>query len=539
MREQADGDTTDVSPFQYVTSQVKAAVQQAHEVEAEAEVSRADSQFGDFQTNIAMQLAKSLQKAPFDVAQPIAEVLRNVDGVSVVETAGPGFINITLTDAYWQEYLARIGDAFGWNESGGGQKVQVEFISANPTGPLTLGNARGGFIGDVLSNVLDTQGYEVTREYYFNDAGTQISKLVESVKAEAGLLEVEERQYGGAYVSKLARDFGEELVEQNDASLKKLLTQAILTDYIRPDIDKMKIEFDEWFNEMTLLEDGTFDKTIGMLQEHGLLFEREGATWVDTGKGGDPREERVFIKSNGDPAYFAPDVAYHVNIFGDRGFDMAIKELGPDHVAQFPSVKAPISLLFPDKELHLLAHQQMRLMQEGREVKMSKRLGHFVTVGELIDEVGADVARFFFLMRSADTHMDFDLDLAKEQSQKNPFWYVMYAYVRARAIQREAGDQGLAVAEAAGELNSIEREMVKQLSRLPELLEEIAGNYEVHRLTFYGYELARLFHEWYEEVRVIELPDEEAAEKLYFLQRFIRAMEAYWRVLGIEPYEQM
>ncbi len=527
-------------PSSYLSAVLASGIKELFAIDAEATVESTDRRFGDFQSNAALQLQKELQRAPRDIAKELAEYLSNIKEVAEAEVAGPGFINITLSDDYWLQFMSNLSDDFGYHESPEqSEKVQVEFISANPTGPLTLGNARGGFIGDVLSNVLDTQGYDVTREYYFNDAGTQVSKLLESVKVEAGLLEVEDRQYSGEYISKLAQDFKEKLTTEDDATLKKLLTKTIFTEYIQPDIKKMNIEFDEWFNETSLIEDGSFDATMDILREKGLLFERDGAQWLNTERGGDPRRERVFIKSNGDPSYFAPDVAYHVNIFSQRRFDRAIKELGPDHVAQFPSVRAVISLLYPDKKLEMVTHQQLRLIKNGQEFKMSKRSGQYVTVGELIDRVGADVARWFMLMRSSDTHMDFDLDLAEEQSQKNPFWYVMYAYVRLNAILRQAREREINSASEMTTIAPIEKEMIKQIALLPDLLDTVSRTYEVHKLTFYGQEFARLFHEWYEEIHVLDLPQNDAAQKLYMLEKIKKMFENYFEIIGIEPLESM
>lgn len=513
------------------------AVRDRYSQEPEVEVSYPESRFGDFTTNIAHKLASQLEKTPLEVATELSGAIKHKE-IAEVAVSG-GFINLTMADSFWSRQIDGISKDYLKSADGQGRKVQVEFISANPTGPLTLGNARGGFIGDVLANVLEASGFEVTREYYFNDAGTQISKLLESVKVEAGLAEVEERQYGGAYIKKLAHDFKTDLSKLGDKELKQKLTKAIFEDYIKPDIEKMNIEFDTWFNETSLLEDGTLQETVKLLKDRGLLFERDGAQWLRTGKGGDPREERVFIKSSGDPTYLAPDVAYHVNIFAKRKFDMAIKELGPDHIAQFPSLQATVKLLFPDKVLRMVGHQQLRLTKAGKEVKMSKRLGQFVTVGELIDEVGPDVARFFILMRSADTHMDFDLNLAKEESQKNPFYYVMYAYVRAKSILSQAKKQKLAPGGKIGTLSASERALARQLLRLQELAAEISSSYEVNKLTNWGTELAKLFHEYYEAVKIIDLPPVEAQQKLYFLLKLTEAMEAYWQLLGITPRTKM
>ncbi len=505
------------------------------------ELTYCDPKFGDFSLNAAMVYAKELGVTPRVLAEELAEALRGgLEGTKRVEVAGPGFINLTMTDDFWVSELAKVDRDYGRGGLGKGKKVQVEYISANPTGPTTIGNARGGFIGEVLSRVLDRAGYAVTREYYFNNAGTQITKLLESVKMEVGLMpESQERQYRGDYIKELAGRFGQELASRPDEEVKSLLTTEILKRYIEPAVAKMGIRFDVWFNEADLLADDRFEETLRRLRERNLVFERDGAVWLKTGELGDERPERVLVKSNGDPTYMAPDIAYHVDIFGARGFDYAIKVLGPDHVAQFPSVYAAVHALFPDKEFRMAGYQQMRIMREGREVKVSKRLGQFITVEELIDQVGQPIALFFTLMRSAESHMDFDLDLAVERSAKNPYFYVMYAYARANSVVAKAAEKGWTAAAGIGELNDLERRLVKQMSRLPELVEEMATDYGVHRLTFYGLDLAKLFQEYYESFRLIDLPAKEAASKLYIMQRFIIFMEIYWSLLGIEPQRRM
>ena len=504
------------------------------------DVTYADARFGDFATNVALVYAGGLKKPPRAVAEQLAPELARIKGVERAEVAGPGFINITMTQEFWVGELARIDADYGRSKLGRGKKVQVEYISANPTGPTTIGNARGGFIGEVLARVLDRSGYEVTREYYFNNAGSQITKLLESVKMEAGLVpENDERQYRGEYIRKLADKFATQLRTKPDAELKGLITTEILKRYIEPAVAAMGIRFDVWFNEADLLADDRFEETLRRLRERDLVFDRDGAVWLKTGQLGDERPERVLIKSNGDPTYMAPDIAYHVDIFGARGFDYAIKVLGPDHVAQFPSVYAAVHELFPDKVFRMAGYQQMRIMQQGREVKISKRLGNFVTVEELIAKVGQPVALFFTLMRSAESHMDFDLDLAVEQSAKNPFYYVMYAYVRAHSILAKAADRNLRPGRTIDQLDARELALVKQMSRLPEMIEEMAEDYGVHRLTFFGLELAKLFQEYYEGVRIVDLPPEEAVGKLYFVGQFLALMDVYWSLLGIEPQRKM
>jgi arginyl-tRNA synthetase len=519
---------------------IKRAVKQKYGLEIERpEVVTAAAGFGDFATNVAFKLAAELKRAPREIATELAGLIEN-PGVERAEAAGAGFVNFWLTNGYWYGQLAAIDADYAKSESGRGQKVQIEFISANPTGPLTIGNARGGFIGDVLARVMERSGYDVTREYYFNDAGTQINKLLESVKMEAGVTPAtDERQYNGEYIVALAAKFSEQLRTLSDAELKPLLTGEIIASYIKPAVRKMGIEFDVWFDETQLIKDGTFERVLGRLRELGLIFERDGATWLKTAELGDERGERVIIKSNGDPTYMAPDIAYHANIFGQRGFDAAIKVLGPDHIAQFPSVYAAVHALYPDKDLRMASYQWLRVVRDGKEVKVSKRLGQFVTIADLIDQVGMPVARFLTLMRSADSHMDFDLDLAAEQSAKNPYYYVMYAYARANSILEKAAGKGLQPAAGEFKLSAAELALTREMAMLPGILAEMAADYGVHRLTFYGLELAKLFTDYYESMRIIDLPEAEAAHKLFAVSQFVRLMDVYWRLMGIEPIRHM
>lgn len=503
------------------------------------EVGYAQAEFGEFATNVALRLAGQLKRSPVEIGQKIAAKLTDQIFDSV-DVAGNGFINVKMSDGFWAGQLAKVNENYGKIKISQPQKVQVEFISANPTGPLTLANARGGFIGDAVARVLEAAGHQVTREYYFNNAGNQINKLVESVKVAAGLIRVEDRQYGGVYIDELARDFKTELETKTDDELKPIIANAIFERYIRPAVERMGIKFDVWFNESDLIADGSLERAIKRLDELGLVSRHDGAVWVKSGEGGDPREERVLVKSDGEPTYLAPDIAHHLNIFETRGFDWAITELGPDHVAQFPSVQAVMKLLVPAKKLQMVGHQQMRLIAGGQEVKMSKRAGTFVTVDDLVEAVGADVARFFILMRAAETHLDFDLDLAKEESQKNPYWYAMYAYVRSNSIIAKAASQKLRPAdEFSSNFSPIERRMVTVMTKLEPLVEELAVNFQVHKLTYLAVEAASVFHDFYEHERIINLAPKVAAEKLMLVDRYRLFMEALFGLIGITPQAKM
>jgi arginyl-tRNA synthetase len=521
----------------YISKLINQTVNKIYGVSVEAAVTHPESQYGDFATNVTFSLSKQLKKPPAELAKELAAALKD-DQIQQVDAVG-GFINITMKSEFWIERLHEIKTQYSKSNIGGGKKLQVEFISANPTGPTTIGNARGGYIGDTLVRVFKASGYNVTSEYYFNNAGTQISKLVESVKVAAGIIKAEDVQYRGEYIEQLAHEYKNELTKLSNEELGELLTKAILDKWIRPAIKKMNIDFDEWFNERDLITSGNLQKTIDKLRQKSLVYEQDGAVWLDTGKLGVAREARVLIKSNGDPTYLAPDIAYHDNIFGTRGFDIAVKVLGPDHLDQFPSVQGAVKALYPEKVMRMVGHQWFRLIKDGKEVKISKRLGQFVTIEELINEVGADVARFMTLMRSADSHMDFDLDLARERSQKNPYYYVMYSYARAHSIMEQAAARGLAPISTLEELNDVETALVRHMAKLPALVEEIAIDCNVHKLTFFGMEAAKLFHELYESEKIIGLDKAKACKKLYLISQYVTFMDVYWSLLGIKPVQKM
>ncbi len=505
-----------------------------------ADITYTEPKFGDFSTNISFKLAARLSKSPQDIATELAAAMLANQGSVVSEAeAVNGFINVRMRNQFWVDQLHAIVPDFGGNQLGEGKTVEVEFISANPTGPTTIGNARGGYLGDTLANVLTHSGYDVTREYYFNNAGTQIRKLIESVKVAAGLITAADVQYKGEYIVQLAEDFKEELSTKSDDDLRELITQAILERWIRPAVDKMGIHFDSWFNERDLVVGGQLEQTLQRLREKDLVYESEGALWLDTAKLGVAREARVLIKSNGDPTYLAPDIAFHDDLFGRRKFDYSIKVLGADHVDQFPSVKAAVLALYPEKQLEVVVMQWFRLLKDGKEIKISKRSGQFITIEELVDDVGTDVARFMTLMRSADTGMDFDLELAKEQSQKNPLFYVMYSYARANSIIDQASSRGLTPISTIVELSEYEVALVRQMSKFPRLIAEIAASYEVHRLTFFGIETAKLFHDLYESERIIDLDKEKACRRLYVVKQYSIFMESYFQILGIAPVKRM
>lgn len=511
-------------------------IDEKYHLQVDPEITYPDPRFGDYASNIAFQLAPVIKKSPADIASELAESLSSPTIQEV--TALNGFINIKMTTGYWIEQLHQFTGTYGSSIEGKGKKVQVEFISANPTGPLTLGNARGGFVGDVIGRVLRHYGYNVTSEYYFNDAGTQIRILVGSVKAAAGLIEKNEEHYPGDYIDDLADRFKPQLKGSSDKELSALLTSSIFEQWIKPSIDKMGVHFDEWFNESSLIDSGQFEEAIKLLSDKGLTYQKEGAWWLASSKFNDERD-RVLIKSSGDVTYLGTDIAYHLNIFTSRSFDRSIKVWGADHAGQVPSLRLTMKQLVPDKQLDFVLMQWVRLMQGDKEVKMSKRAGTYVTVDELVDQVTPDVARFFFLQRSTDTAMDFDLDLAREQSQKNPLYYVMYSYARAHSILKQASIKGLAPVNSLNQLTAEEVALVRHISRFPNLLDEIVADYGVHRLTFFAIEAAKLFHDLYESERIIDLEKAHATKRLYTIEKYTQFMRLLLGLLGITPIDRM
>jgi arginyl-tRNA synthetase len=536
---------TRISIRQQLSGIIAEAVEAKFEValSVQPEITYAQSGFGDFATNVAFQLAKELGKAPKVIAEELATAISHPD-IKQAEAAGNGYVNLTMTEAYWLEQLGAIDEGFIKTDQGKGQKLQVEFISANPTGPLTLANARGGFLGDVLSNVMATIGYEVTREYYINDGGGQVAKLVDSLRAEVGLPIEGERQYAGEYIAELAKKVDPR--EYDDAD--KLSRDAVetLLGEIKEAVGSLGITFDEWTSERELVESGVTERVMAALRAKDLVYSKDDAEWLASSKYGDERD-RVLVKADGNYTYLVNDLAYHLAIFGERGYARAIKLWGADHAGQVASLKLTTQQLEPKAELDFVLLQFVRLIQDGQELKMSKRAGTYVTIEELLAALeqgvgkayAASVARWFFLMRSSDNRIDFDLGLASEQSQQNPYFYVMYAYARAHSILAKAKERELEPGTTTESLSEAELGLIRLMSRLPELVGEVADDFEAHRLIFFGLEVAKAFQEYYEGTRIIDLEAKEAAQKLYLVQQFIVFMDLYWALLGIKPVARL
>ncbi|MBI2798330.1 arginine--tRNA ligase [Candidatus Saccharibacteria bacterium] len=498
------------------------------------EVSYPEEKFGDFSSNIAFKLAKPLSRAPQEIASELANQIKHAD-IKKVEMAGPGFINLTMVDNYWLKKLANLESNLSRKLVNKPQRVQVEFISANPTGPLTLANARGGYLGDVLASVLSQVGHDTTSEYYINDAGGQVEHLANAIKAESGQAIEGERQYTGEYVAELAAKLKSEL-GKDDLGWRAV---AEIIELIKATADRMGISFDVWFSEQSLIDRELTKKVIDVFDQKGLIYKKDGATWLKTTEFGDNRD-RVLVKSSGEYVYLVNDYAYHYEIFTDRKFDRAIKIWGADHAGQVESLKLGVKQLIPSSQLDFILLQMVRIIKDGKEFKSSKRAGNFITVDELLDEVGnSDVVRFFFLLHSSDSQMDFDIDLAREHSQQNPLYYVMYSYARANSILEKASQNNLKPVGRLDKPNNHERNLIKQLDKFQELLLQVANSYEVHKLSFYGHETARLFHAYYESEKIIELDNPIAAGKLGLINSYKLFMEQYFKLIGITAQAKM
>ncbi len=515
-----------------------------------------NDKFGDLSTNVAMVFSKQARKKPRDFAAEIVETLKGDSIFSDVRIAGPGFINFFLNEKYWLDVVRAVnseGDSFGAGATKN-KKVLVEFVSANPTGPLHIGHGRGAAVGDVLARLMDFAGYDVTREYYVNDVGNQIRTLGNSVYARYKELlgeevEFKENYYQGEYIkdiaAKIKENDGDKYLNQNDDDILKLGRQAgdEILEGIKQDLIEFGVEFDNWYSEGTLVESGKRDAGIEEMKSLGLMYESEGALWFKTTEFGDEKD-RVVIKADGAMTYFASDIAYHKEKY-ERGFDEIIDIWGADHHGYVARISAVVQALGHKKEsFTALLIQLVHLLRGGEKVSMSTRAGKFETLKDVVDEVGRDAARYFFMMRKSDSHLNFDLELAKSQSSENPVYYVQYCHARVCSIFKNATEQGYEIPEKIDDgawcLDSPEEiKIIKQLWIMPEMVESAANAKEPHRVAFYVYELASLFHTFYNKHRVL-VEDENVARSRLFLVRAVRqAVKNCLNILGITAPTEM
>lgn len=513
---------------------------------------------GDFASNLAMTMARAEKKSPRQIAEALVEALDGCDFLSKVEIAGPGFINFTLAPGCWYEVLDEItvkGKDYGLSQVGEGQKVQVEFVSANPTGPLHIGHGRGAATGDVVASVLQAAGYEVQREYYVNDAGNQmrtlgLSLLLRYRQVCGEQVEFPDDCYQGDYILDLAKEIhgaeGTRYLELDENEAIKSLGcfggDRILAG-IRDDLEAFGITFDRWYSEQGLFDRDEVSNGLKVLKEKGLSYEKDGAVWFRTTDFGDDKD-RVLVRSNGETTYFASDVAYHLEKFS-RGFDTVIDVLGADHHGYVQRMKAVVNGLGrnPD-DLQIILVQLVSLLREGEPVAMSTRSGEFVTLREVVDEVGKDACRFIFLLRRADSQLDFDLELAKRQSNDNPVYYVQYAHARVCSICRNAEEQGVVTLEReALDLSCLtlteELALAKHLARYPETVVNAAQNREPHRIVYFLQELASQFHSYYNRQRVLVDDLATTQARLYLVKGVRTVLANALNLLGVDAPERM
>lgn len=516
-----------------------------------------EKKFGDMAANIAMVLAKPAKRNPRELASLIAEKLIEDPMIDNVEIAGPGFLNITFSVDFWRSTIAIIeerGESFGSIDQGKGKKVQVEYVSANPTGPLHIGHGRGAAVGDSLARLLRFAGYDVHTEYYINDAGRQMLILGQSVLFRARQIEGEdlpdpEDFYRGDYI----KDIAQEVLEQHPDLLKKDDALEICREYalnqildgIKTDLAEFRVEHQNWFSERSLVTAGAVEKTFNRLKEAGLAFEQDGALWFRTTEFGDDKD-RVLRKSDGSLTYFASDIAYHDNKY-DRGFELNVDIWGADHHGYVPRMRAAVEALGKPKDsFDVILIQLVNLLRNGEQIAMSTRAGQFDTLEEVVKDVGCDAARFMFLSRKSDSHLDFDLELVKQKSMDNPVYYVQYANARICSVLRKAAERGIVVPEKATPeiLSAIkeasELDLIKLLDQFEDVVDSAARQLAPHQISFYVQELASALHSFYANNPILNAKDENViAARLCLLQSVSKVIRNGLNLVGVEAPESM
>ncbi|UCD10249.1 MAG: arginine--tRNA ligase [Dehalococcoidales bacterium] len=511
---------------------------------------------GDYASGLSLKLAKPAKSKPMDIAEGIISFISPSDEIKSVVVASPGFINFTLSDKWLSSQVDEIlaaGESFGNIDIGNGTRVQVEFVSINPTGPLHAGHGRGAILGCALSSVLAAAGYEVEREYYFNDAGTQMELFNQTLFARylqyhGKDVEIPVDGYVGGYMVELAEEISgeigdkflkipelEAILQIGEIGLAKVMAQ------IKEELQMLRVDFDVWFTEKSLYDDGQFDKVMTLLEQKQYLMQKDGAIWfISTALGED--KDNVVVRSSGTPTYFATDIAYHYNKLIERKFDKVIDIWGADHQGHVQRLKVAVDALGGDPEkLEIIIHQLVTLKRGGELVRISKRSGDIITLREIIEEVGTDACRFFFLARSANSQMDFDLELAKKESSENPVYYVQYAHARIASILRLAKEKGIDYSDGDVSLVTTEPELtlIRKLIQLPELIEMAARNLEPHHLTYYAQDLATVFHSFYKQCRVISDDEELTKARLKLVEAAKIVLAKTLHLMGMTAPESM
>ena len=518
------------------------------------------SEHGDFASSVALRLARAARMQPLEIAQRLADLVEPDVAVASVEVAPPGFINFALRDDWLcaqVDAIVAAGESYGDVDIGTGKRVQVEFVSANPTGPLHVGTARGAVLGSALASALAAAGYEVAREYYVNDAGQQMRLFYQSVLAryaqalgDADAV-VPDGGYQGEYLAELGKSLADEHGarfmdgdrEQAASAIGELGLQRML-DNIHADLDLIGVTFDHWFSERSLFADGRYEQTMGLLGERGYTAEREGALWFTSSTLGDDKDN-VLVRSTGQPTYFASDIAYHYDKFVLRGYDSVIDIWGADHQGHVPRMKSVMEALgIASDRLTILISQLVTLKRGAETVRASKRTGELITLRELVEEVGQDACRYFFLARAAESQMEFDLELAKQQSADNPVYYVQYAHARIAGILRQASERGVVWDDGDTSLLTHEAELalIRKMVQLPEVVDGIARTLAPHTLAHYAVELATAFHWFYDHCRVLSSePGTEAVSqaRLKLVQASKAALARTLALMGMSAPEAM
>jgi arginyl-tRNA synthetase len=508
---------------------------------------------GDYASSISLKLARAAGTNPLNIAKEIAGYVQTSPEIENVTVAAPGFINFTLKNEWMTQQVNEIlaaGKAYGNISLGNDKLIQIEFVSVNPTGPLHVGHGRGAVLGSTLANVLASAGYRIVKEYYINDAGNQMDlfrrSLYASYQKSIGKdVEIPADGYHGEYIATASTEIArieefEKLPEGKKESYMGEHGLDMMLEVIRTDLEKLGVTFDVWFHETDLFT-GTYDKVIDILEKKGYLVQKEGATWfVATALGED--KDNVVIRTDGMPTYFATDIAYHYNKFIERKFDRVINIWGADHAGHVSRMRAAVEALGIDPErLTVIISQMVTLRRGGEVVKISKRSGDIITLRELIDEVGADACRFFFLARTADSQMDFDLELAKKQSADNPVYYIQYAHARIASILRVAQERG--VVSNNGDVSLLtdasELTLIRKMLLLPEIVETIANTLEPHHLTYYAQDLATAFHAFYKNCRVITSDKDMTGARLKLVKAAKLVLGRTLNLMGMNAPEKM
>ena len=511
---------------------------------------------GDYASSFPLKLARATGVSPLKIAQDIVGLIAPNPEIEAITVAPPGFINFTLSNDWLTRQVGSIlaaGDAYGNIDLGQGSRVQLEFVSVNPTGPLHVGHGRGAILGSTLANVLAAAGYKVEKEYYVNDAGSQIDAFYRSLYARyQQCLGIDAEMPSGGYFGNYMVDLAKEIIaEKKDRFLSLPPEEALsqlghiglvkIMELIKSDLELLGVGFDVWFSEQSLFDKGQYQKVMALLRESGYIGEKEGATWfVSTALGED--KDNVVVRSDGSPTYFASDIAYHYNKFLERKFDTVINIWGADHQGHISRMKAVVAALgIAPERLKVIISQMVTLRRGDELVKVSKRSGDIITLREVVDEVGADACRFFFASRSADSQMDFDLELAKKQSADNPVYYVQYAHARIASILRLAQQRGIDYGDGDVSLLTTEPELtlIRKMLLLPEMVEVVAHTLEPHHLAYYAQDLATVFHSFYMQCRVVSEDEKLTKARLKLVEAAKIVLARTLCLMGMTAPEKM